>query len=44
MEGDEKSIKFFPLKHLSFQNHWVAKGLGGLKPPSGTVLEVTLLH
>ena len=28
MDGDENSIKFLPLKHLSFQNHWVAKRLG----------------
>ena len=43
MEGDEKSIKFLPLKHLSFQNHWVAKDWGAEapQPPSCTV-EVTL--
>ena len=32
MEVDEKSIKFLPLKHLSFQNHWVAKRLGAEAP------------
>ena len=34
MEGDEKSIKFLPLKHLSFQNHWVAKDWGAEAPSS----------
>ena len=32
MEGDEKSIKFLPLKHLSSQNHRVAKRLGAEAP------------
>ena len=32
MEGDEKSIKVLRLKHLSSQNHWVAKKLGAEAP------------
>ena len=42
MEGNEKSIKFLLLKHLSFQNHWVAKRLGGLRPPSPLVAPLRL--
>ena len=43
MDGDVKSINFLPLKHLSFQNHWVAKRLGAEAPyPSSGTVEVTL--
>ena len=42
--GDEKPIKLPSLRHLSFQNHWVAKGWG-LKPSSLPPVEPCLsLH
>ena len=47
VKGDGKVNKIVIFKNSSFQIHWVAKSGGRLKllsPPSGAVLEVTLLH